>query len=335
MTSSSLRAIAVVASLSLVASIPSRALAQQPSAADLETARDLNRQGKDLRAQGRLQEALEKFRAAHDLGRTPVTGIELARTHVLLNQLVEAREVCLGIARMQVAADETERSASARAEAGKLADELRPRIPSVLVRVSGVPQGKAAIVTIDTHALPAAAIGQPSKVNPGAHEIVAKVEGGPETRVTVDVKEGETREVLMVVKAPPEAPAAVEHGGATWPPPPAPPPRSKLAIIGFSVAGVGLAVGATSGLIASSKKSNLDSLCTAQKKCGPDAYDDLDSARTWATVSTIAWALGGVGLALGVYGLFAKETPPTVAGTTSVRVTPYVGPGSVGVHGAF
>ncbi len=336
MTSSRLRALALFAALSLAAASPSsRAFAQHPppTAADLETARDLNRQGKELRAQGKILEALEKFKAAHDLGRTPVTGIELARTHAMLSQLVEAREVCLGIARMPVASDETERSVTARAEAAKLADELRPRIPSVLVRVTGVPPGKTPTITIDKRPIPVAAIGQAQKVNPGAHEIVAKVENGPESRVSIDLKEGETRDVALVVQPPPDNTSS--DPALAGPAVPPTTPKNKVTMIGFTVAGVGVVVGAMSGLLASSKKSNLDVACGAQKKCGPDAYDDLDSARTWATVSTVAFAIGGVGLALGFYGLFSKEKADAKPPTSGARVTPFIGPGSVGVHGAF
>jgi len=324
MTSNRLRAFSLAALVAIATPI-APAFAQQPSASDLETARDLNKQGKELRAQGRLHEALEKFKAAHDLGRTPVTGIELARTHVLLNQLVEAREVCLGIARMPVASDETERSATARAEAAKLAEDLRPRIPSVTVKLAGVPPGVTATVTIDKRALPAAAIGQPHKVNPGPHEIVARIANGPESRANVDVKEGEAREVPLTVQAPPDH---VVVGGPIAAPQPA--PRSKVAMIGFTFAGVGLALGTMTGLLASSKKSNLDSLCSTQKRCGPDAYDDLDAARSFATISTVSFIVGGIGLAVGFYGLVLREEKPQ-----SAYVRPFVGPGSVGVHGAF
>src|SRR5260221_7276029 len=97
------------------------ALAQShtPTAQELETARSLYKEGKALRARGDLRGALEKLRAAHALGNTPVTGIELARTYATAGKLVDAREVCLGIARTAVASDETEKSAEARAEAAK------------------------------------------------------------------------------------------------------------------------------------------------------------------------------------------------------------------------
>src|SRR5262249_44422469 len=141
-----------ITTLGLVIAAPSGAAAQaqgparpqspaqaQPTAADLETARALFREGQELRARGELSEANDKPRAAHAAGRTPITGLELARTHEMLGQLVEAREVALDVARIPVASDETERSAEARAQAAQLADALRPRIPDLTVRVTGAP----------------------------------------------------------------------------------------------------------------------------------------------------------------------------------------------------
>ena len=122
MTSSSRLALASLLAVLTVASVA--AAQQQPSAADLETARSLYKQGKALEAKGDDKGALDKLTAAHALGRTPLTGIELARLQARLGMIVEAREVCLSIGRTQVASDETQRSADARTEAAKLAEAL-------------------------------------------------------------------------------------------------------------------------------------------------------------------------------------------------------------------
>src|SRR5258708_4039869 len=116
------------------------ALAQShtPTAQELETARSLYKEGKALRAGGDLGGALEKLRAAHALGNTPVPGIELARTLVTAGKLVEAREVCLGIARTSVAPDETDKSSEARADAAKLAEDLKARLATLVVDVAGL-----------------------------------------------------------------------------------------------------------------------------------------------------------------------------------------------------
>ena len=95
----------------------------QRSATDLESARQLYNQGVQLRDMGDLKGALEKLKAAHALGNTPITGLELCKTHAALVQPVEAREVCLGVARIPPLAGETPRSQDARSEAGRIAEE--------------------------------------------------------------------------------------------------------------------------------------------------------------------------------------------------------------------
>jgi hypothetical protein len=195
-----------------VATLAMAPAARAQTAADLETARALFKEGRELRAKGDLRGALEKLRAAHAAGRTPVTGIELARTHVMLGQLVEAREVALDAGRIRVAADETERSVEARADAARLADELRERIPDVTVHVSGVPGDVVPDVSLDGKALPAALLGQPFKVDPGEHVVVVVAPGGATSRATVAVGERESRAVAVaypaVGVAPPPGPPA-------------------------------------------------------------------------------------------------------------------------------
>src|SRR5438874_1930474 len=97
------RAFAAIALAALVA-VPAVSFGQpaaQPSAADLESARELYKEAKALRDKGDLRGALEKFKQAHAYGQTPVTGLELGRTHMQLGELVEAREVFLSVARMK------------------------------------------------------------------------------------------------------------------------------------------------------------------------------------------------------------------------------------------
>src|SRR5262249_44377577 len=153
-------------------------------------------------------------------------------------QPVEAREVCLGIARMPVTPEETPRSAEARNDAAKLAEEVKPRIATMRLHLKGVPQGSEATVIIDGVTLPSASLGQPRQANPGVHTVVARVGDGPETRGTTDLKPGQVHDVDIVVVPPRE-----------WPPPPAgargPTQQrlSPLVVPGFAVAAVGLGVG--------------------------------------------------------------------------------------------
>jgi hypothetical protein len=166
-----------------------------PSPFDLETARALFKAGRELRAQGDLPGAIKKLQAAHAAGRTPITGIELARTYAMTGRLVEAREVALDVGRIAIAADETERSAEARREALALAEELRDRIPALTIQVLHAPED--ARVSLDGEQLSPALVGQPMRVNPTSHVVVVRAASGVEARESVTLAEREARSVTI------------------------------------------------------------------------------------------------------------------------------------------
>jgi len=308
----------------------------QRSAADVETARELYNGGRELKAHGDLKGALEKLKAAHALGRTPITGLELARTFAALGQPVDAREVCLGVARLPVSPEETSRSAEARVEAAKLAEEVKPKIATLRLRVRGVPPGAEPIVTVDGAAVPAAALTEARQVNPGPHALTARVGSGPETKGAADLKEGEVRDVELAVTpprdgdapkgAPPPAPRAGGEGAVER-------RLSPWVIPGFAVAAAGVGVGAVTGVLAASAKGDLDSKCVGSR-CGPEAYDTLDRGKLLGNVSTIAFIVGGIGAVAGIYGL-THPVPAAPAAPRGAFVQPYVGARAFGIHGSF
>lgn len=325
---------------------PVRAIAQQPpphepTPQELETARSLYKEGKELRAAGDLSGAIEKLQAAHALGNTPVTGIELARTFEAAGKLVEAREVALSISHIPVAGDEREKSAEARVDAAKLADDLRARIPTLRAKVTGLAQGEPAHLTIDGIGVPDAALTEPLKVDPGKHVLALRAGEGAtarEARGEVSVVEGRSVEVLLEVPAAPATPQptpTVAEPPATAPAE-VPPHRAMptLAKVGFGVAAAGGAAGLIAGFVALTKKNSLATECH-DNQCvnGSDGASDLDAAHAAAAISTIAFGIAGAGLVVGIVGLVTDRgasTPPS-----SARVSPWVGPGSLGIHGSF
>lgn len=358
MTTSSRRAslgTRVAFALCLAVLVPASAAAQQqqaphqPTAQELETARSLYKEGKELRAAGDLSGAIEKLRAAHALGNTPVTGIELARALEAGGRLIDAREVALSIAHIPVAGDETQKSAEARIDAVKLADDLRARIPTLRARVTGLAPGEPAHLAIDGVAVPDAALAEPQKVDPGKHVLLLHVGEGAsarDVRAEVSAVEGRSAEVLLEV---PPAPATPQPA----PPPPVAPTQqaapplqaapapaaapahhsSTLAKAGFAVAAVGAVSGAITGFMALTKKGELPNECPNQQCAkGTQAASDLDSARTSATMSTVAFSIAGAGLVLGIVAL-VTDHPSTPS--TGARVSPWVGLGAAGVHGSF
>jgi len=335
------RARAAVAFGSFVlAALPGAAFAQR-TAADLESARQLYNQGMELRDKGDAKGALEKFRAAHALGNTPLTGIELCKTHAAMNQPVEAREVCLGVARIPPLAQETTRSQEARTEAGRIAEEQRSKMGALRITVKGVPAGMEPTVTVDGVVLPAAALGEPRAVNPGAHVLTARVGQGVETRATLETRAGESRDVEMGVQPPPPgaAPApAPASGAAANGAPESPPPKEKsnaFPIVMFGTAAVAGGIGLVTGLIALTNKSSLDDDCP-QKNCARDQWDSLDSARAMGTTSTVSFIVAGVALGVGLLATVTSNKSSGAQSAQGLRTTPVaVRFGGAGVHGTF
>lgn len=331
---SSRRVFAVTA---LALTLASTSFAGNPSAEDFATARALYKEGKDLRAAGDLKGALEKLTAAHTLGHTPLTGIELARVQVQLGLLVEARETCLSVGRLAVEPDETARSADARKDAAKLAEELRPRIASLRVHVTA----RDAIVTIDGVRVPAVALGEARKVNPGHHVVTAQLEGGATASSTADIGEGQSSDVSL---EPPAAPVVVvveKPKDTNVKTPPAGTEKKSglggLVIAGITVTSAGLVIGAVGGLAAIFTKNELEtaSACSPNTVCPvPQAsFGELDAARVEAVLSTVGFCVAGGGLVLLIVGLVTHTSPKE--SMRGLRVLPDLGVNHFGVTGAF
>jgi hypothetical protein len=323
-----------VAALVLAAALgvagPSRAWAA-PTAADLESARSLFREGRTLREEGSLGSALEKFKAAHALAGTPITAVELGRTYQLLGMWLEAREAWLEVSRIPHAPHESTNTMRARDEAKRLESELAPHIPKILVHVGGAPPGAQIIVTIDDVEIPDAAIREPRLVNPGAHTVTARVQGGAMSTTSVRVAADATAEATLVVSPPAPSPS-----DPTPEPAPTLPARSHaIAYVGFGVAGVGVAVGTAAGIVAFSKTSTVKGECQGTQ-CPGSAQGDIDASRTAGTISTVAFVAAGAGLVVRIVGLVTGKSEPRAAARPA-RVAPSLAPGVAGaqIKGTF
>jgi hypothetical protein len=126
-------------------------------------------------------------------------------------------------------------------------------------------------------------------------------------------------------------PIAAPTAGAASEPPPAGskswagefPLEDVLVYGGFGLGGVGLALGATFGALSMSGVSKLKNACP-NNACAPARRGDLDTAKSEGTVSTIAFAAGGLGIGAGILGLVLKPKSGTAAARASSR-TPRIG----------
>ncbi|MEO6576052.1 MAG: hypothetical protein ABIP89_19515 [Polyangiaceae bacterium] len=320
------------AAMALLLSLSSIAHAQQPSAADKETARSLMTQGETQRARSDLKGALQSFQGADAIMKVPSTGLEVARAHLALGNLLEAREAALGVTRLPVLPGEPAPFTDARAKALALSDDLESRIPSVQIALKNLPEGATPTVTVDGATLPTAALDLPRKVNPGHHVITAHA-GTSDGRVEVDVRERETKPVAVELAAPVVAVVAP-------PPPPEEKKNHTLTYVAFGVGAAGIVVGSITGLMSISKTGTLKDQCP-DNKCPGATYDsqqfqdDKSSAESMGTISTVAFIVGGAGVAVGVVSLFLGGKVAATTGKLTPTVTPWVGAGSAGLRGSF
>lgn len=343
--------VAVAVALSSVASA-------EPTAADKETARGLMAEGRADRDKGDLKAALKAFSGADAIMHVPTTGLEVAKTQAALGLLVEARDTALRVSRSPAAPGEPPPFKQARDAANTLNDDIESRIPSVTVTVKNVPDGATPVVTIDDASLPLAVLGEPRKVNPGHHVIVAKA-GGADAKQEIDLAEKEHKDVAIELPAPSASAAAAGGGtdttGATSDTTATPEQpettggksgfSKALTIGGISLAGAGVVAGTITGILSMSKTNGIKSSSFCQgTACGPPEYSDISTARTMATISTISFVAAGAGAVFGIVGLLtgnsssagstAPEKPPGDDSTTS-RIEPWLGVGAAGLRGTF
>jgi len=336
-----------------------------PSAAERETARRLMDEGKARLKANDVARAIDAFQKAHDIMHVPTTGIALARAHLAAGHLVEARDAALEVGRMPHEPGDPAVFDTARKHAKELDAQLKPRIPTVRIRIKG---GTPARIAIDDVEIPSSILGEPVAVNPGKRVVSVKnIEGG-EARGEVDIAEREAKEIELTLPStaqsakpaaskqpssassaasPPRKVAGFGNDGDLGPSGERTPLSEGLVYGGFGLAIVGLGVGAVTGAMTLSRASDIEPQC-ANDICAPAARNDLDRANTLATISNIAFIAGAAGAAAGVVGLLLPRRPAHARETAAVswdwsgralrskeRGTLTIGPAGAGIGGSF
>jgi hypothetical protein len=316
----------LVSAFALAASMPALA---EPSLADRETARSLMEDGDQKRDKGDLKGALKSFEAADAIMKVPTTGLEVAKVQAALGLLLEARETLQRVMRIPPKPGEPAPFPVARKNAEQLSNELGTRLPSVQVTIVNAEAGSTPTVMIDNDTIPAAAAGVPRKVNPGPHVVLVKA-GSAEKREEFSVNERDIKIVNVDLKpAPAPGPTPETSGGKTG--------TGKILMFGgFGLAIVGVGVGTVTGLMSISKTNELKEECP-NNLCPAGRQGDVDSAQSLGNLSTVAFIVGGVGIAVGVVGLImtGRESKEAPAAQTKPQIRPLVGGTYVGLGGSF
>ena len=219
-----------------------------------------------------------------------------------------------------------------RADAAKRAKALEPRLPRFVVKLQGVTPGL--VVTINGNALADPTLAVPLPIDPGPLAVTARAPDRREWSQTLQATEGATTTIeIPALEAQPKAtppistPPVVEHGD----------PRHRrhiLALATGAAGGVGLIVGAVFGASASSSFDRAKTDCGGNlDACAPaglaSAQGDVSSARSSATLSTVAFGVGGALVAAGA--ILWLTAPSAEESRTAVRLTPALGARSAGL----
>jgi hypothetical protein len=282
---------------------------------------------------GDSKSALHAYQQADQIMNVPTTRVAVAGALERLGRLTEARGVALQVTKMLPQQSEPPAFAKARAKAAQMLARLDARIPAVEIVVLGLASGIEPEVDVDLARLPRAALASPVQLDPGRHAITATAPGHASTTTSVTLAEGDRRRIELALRPEGDARAAADGGGDRAR------GMSPLAYAGFGVGAAGLVVGGVTGWLTISKSRELEEACGGTV-C-PTGYErDLDSARRMSQVSNVSFAVGAVGLTVGVLALFtgdadAERSSRSGPPATAIRLAPAVGPGQWGVVGSF
>lgn len=298
----------------------------QPSNPNAAEAVALARGAKERYDQGNWAEALTLFEQAEAKAHSPVLLLYAARCHRNLGHLVRAHATYRQVADEQLPDNAPEPFRQAQRDAKGDLEALEPRLSRVVLDRSRAP----ASWTIEIDGIPRTGA-EPILLDPGKHVLATK-EGDAETsRQEFTLREGETLPLAVGAATPSEP----KPSGPVTPPPANQAEEGPTAadyapgIVLLTLGAGGLAAGIATRVIAFQKVSDVKERC-AGNVCLAADRDEIESADTFQTVSTVAFVVGGVAAATGIVLLVvlpAQRSGPSV----SLRVQP----GGVAVEGTF
>ena len=297
----------------------------------------LYRAGRDVARRGDWDSACAKFAESQRLDPAPGTLLNLADCEEHQKHLASAWQHFVQAQQLLQKNDSRVTFARDRAAA------LESRLPRITVRLAeGAPA--ATRVTRDEQELGSGALGVALPVDPGDHVIVAKLEGHEDARVTVTVREGETRDAMIapgpLVGPAPATPAPYAATPARKEEPPHPitsRPAHETPVAGYVFLGagaVGIATGAITGIMALSRAGTVKDACGPNyDHCTPESVDAAHEGKAVATTSTVAFAAGAVLTGVGLYFVLSPSRSAKRTGLVTPRIG--VGPTGASIAGAF
>ncbi len=310
------------------------ALAQESSASDKALAESLFQQGRKLLKKKNFDEACPKFAESYRLAERLGTLLNLATCHQRQGRTASAWAEFTEAAAKAKAEKRRDREKYARSQAAA----LEKKLSTVLIKMAEAPEG--ASLELDGKAIGRAVWGSPVPVDPGSHELTLSAPGMKTHTESLNVEDGpseQTVELPTLEDAPAseaagtpgpgtesssggKATATADAGTGSG--------SSTLGWVALGVGVVGVGVGSYFGLQTFSKQKDSEDHCdgTACDQAGVDLRDEASGA---ATISTVAFGVGIVGVALGSVLLLTSGNSEK---DTAVWVAPAVSTTGGGAH---
>jgi hypothetical protein len=280
----------------------------EPSMEARSTARDLANElaneGANAYAERDYTRALTLFARAHRLVPAPTIALFEARTLAQLGRLRDARAAYLRLIGAAQPADAPAPFQAAVELARAELALLEPRIPRLSLVVAGDLSDDAVVLLDDVP------LAEPLRhgwllVDPGAHSLRARTAHAIGARVALDLGEGETKQVRLEL-----------------PPPARRDPQRTWGAVALGAGGAGLGLGLAAGLVAVDAHREAERACPGNICAeGTPGANAVERFRDWRTVSTIGYAIGGVGLSAGLALILTSGTERD----TKVAVVPTLG----------
>jgi hypothetical protein len=307
--------LALVTSVGVLGPRPAQAQADQRVLA----AEALFQDGQALLDAGKVHDACAKFAESQRLDAAVGTLLNLGICHEREGKTASAWTELSDAAAQAARAGQADREKFARTHIADLEKKLS-RVELHFDDGSNVTD-----IKVDTVAIDRAAWSVALPMDPGTHALVFSAPGKRTLTQSITVPVGPATQSFHVGVLPDEplsatTPPAGEkpggHKGRSY---------STLGWVLGGVGVVGVGVGATFGLLAMSKKSEVDKDC-AGFPCNQAGLDANDAAHTDATISTVGFALGVLALGVGAYFVLtshpdAKPTPKAGA----MKIVPTLG----------
>ena len=313
--------------------------AQSPS--EIASAKRFFTEGLALEESGQYAQALERFRRALAVKKTPQIAFHVGLCEAKTGQLVEA---LLDLERAEELA-KTEKNTQVQSAAATELATLRPRVPTLeLVLKAGAAPNR---VLLDGQAVSSAALNATTPINPGEHEIVAEFASGNFVRkLTIAEQEKARLEIDAPSATPPAAPASPPSAA------PGPTPLDQNAtsdqravpsasrdVLPWVFIGGGVLVtigGFYMWKLRGDQIDTLDEICRARDQCPQNRAAEVDDEESkgslYSGLGITFWVAGAAAIATGGVLLLKPSS-----GEKSVSVSPVVAPGRAGafVTGRF